>query len=128
MHRVLLFRELRTLALEDACALSIDIDIFLPLGGHATFAVNCFNRASWNACSAVDAIIGVDYEHVPVLVEAFYGALGDAIGVLAITTRFSHHMRHGYSSVNQTEIHQEQNLGGPLLPYTISSEGRGTHQ
>ncbi len=105
-HRVLFLCQLGPLAFENTSALHINVDIFTPLGRNATFAVDGFNWARRYACATVDAVIRINDQHVTVLVETFDRAFGDAIGVLAITTRFSHHMRHGKSSNKSTKLHQ----------------------
>ena len=52
------------------------------------------DRALRDAKSAIDANFRVDRQHSVALVKAVDGADGDAVGVLAIRTRFANNVSH----------------------------------
>ena len=55
---------------------------------------DCLNRTLRNAGLTVDALVGVDVDHLVPLVEALDGAHHDAVGVLAGKTGFGDDMGH----------------------------------
>jgi hypothetical protein len=69
----------------------------LPLLGQVVLMEDCLNRTLWYAGFAVDALIGMNVQHLLSLIEAFYGAHNDTVGVLACEAGLSNHMGHDVS-------------------------------
>jgi hypothetical protein len=69
--------------------------LFLTLGD-VIFGHNRVYRAFGLAKCAIDALIGVDNEHVRTLVEAVDGADLDAIREFALDTTFNDNKSHSY--------------------------------
>src|SRR5690606_40189738 len=71
----------------DGGELRVERDIGLLSGRDVLFGEYGLDRAFRNADGAVDALVGIDDEHVRPLAEAVDGADIDAVGVLAATAR-----------------------------------------
>lgn len=80
---------------------SVEFDVAGPLRGNGRLGENRLYGASGNASAAVDAIIGVDDQHIVILVKTLDRALDYAVGILAVLARFGDHMRHGTTSVQK---------------------------
>src|SRR5262245_8210741 len=93
---VLLRREVRPTALADDPG--VEADELGPLRGDVVFLENRPRGAFRHARLAVDAVVGVDDEHVPPLVEALAGADRHAVGVLAVDARLANDVGHGTRS------------------------------
>jgi hypothetical protein len=62
---------------------------------------NGLNRALGNACLTIDALIGMDVEHLFPFVEALYGANNDAIGIAAAYARLGNNVSHDENLSNE---------------------------
>ena len=73
----------------------------LPVELHPLFHIRFGIRANsvcgalWFAHAAVDALVGVNHQHVFTLVEAIYGAYFDTVGVLAGDAAVVDDISHG---------------------------------
>ena len=65
-----------------------------PLRREIIFGENCFDRTFWHARVAVDASLGVDYEHVVIEMKCFDGAGNRAIGITAINAWLGDDISH----------------------------------
>jgi hypothetical protein len=68
-----------------------------PLIGDIGFTKDRFHRTFRDTAFAIDALHGIDVEHVVVLVKTFRGTDNDAVGVLAVQTRFANDIGHGFA-------------------------------
>src|SRR5205823_3947148 len=66
-----------------------------PLARHVGLDEDGLDRTLGYAGFAVDAVRGIDVEHLLVLVEALHGADRNAVGVLAIVAGLADDVRHG---------------------------------
>ena len=62
---------------------SVDLDVLLPFFWQIILVINRFDRALRNACFAVNALVRTDVQHRLTLVETFYWAHDNTIGVTA---------------------------------------------
>src|SRR5581483_4220919 len=99
LFRVLLFADVAAALAQGFGPLPVQREERLPLGRHVHGVEDRLHRALGDARPAVDALVGVDVQHLVVLVEAVYGADRHAVGVLAVVARLG----------NDAEIH-------PLAP------------
>lgn len=75
-------------------AFRIEFDVRLPNLRHAGLVVNRFYGTFWHTGLAIDAVAGIDVEHVFVLIKAIAGTNRNAIGVLAISARRADNITH----------------------------------
>lgn len=72
----------------------VEFDVALPFLGHVVLVEDRLDRAFGNASFAVNALLGVDVEHLVALVKAFDRAYHYAIGVFASRARFGNDVSH----------------------------------
>src|SRR3954469_15993114 len=88
----------RGLALDDRFPdlreLAVERGEFLLLVGHVVLGEDRLDRALGHAQRAVDALVGVDHQHVRPLAEAVDRADVDAVGVLAFDAAFGNDVGH----------------------------------
>ena len=77
----------------------IQLDVALPFLRHVVFMEDRFDRAFWNTRFAIDALFWMDVKHRLALVEAFYRANNDAIGVATSVARLGDNVSHRRSSL-----------------------------
>src|SRR5690606_36314845 len=63
--------------------IGVQLQVFLLVGGYIFFRVDRLDRALGNADPAVDALVGIDRQHVPARAERIGGTDVYAVGVLA---------------------------------------------
>src|SRR5690606_20747899 len=90
-QRLLLARDRRPLARE----LGVQLDVRLHPRRYVFFCDDRLHRAFGDADRAVDALVGVDDEHVRTLAEAVDRAYVHTIGVTAADTGFEDDVGHG---------------------------------
>ena len=73
---------------------SVKSRVIRPLGWQVILVKDRSGRAFRHARLAVDALFWMNEEHRFALVKAFHGANRHTIVVLAIETRFCHHVCH----------------------------------
>src|SRR4029078_770586 len=71
------------------------------VGGDVVLGEDGFHRALGHAEGAVDALVGVDDQHVRALSEAIHRADIDTIGVLALHAGLGDHVRTGWAPSNR---------------------------
>lgn len=84
-----------TRCLQSSRSLRIHLDEVRPLRGDISLDKDRLDRTFRDAGFAVDAILGVDVQHLFILPEAFDRADHDAIGVFAIPARLTDDVCHG---------------------------------
>src|SRR5699024_9744599 len=84
-------------------------DVAAPLVGHVVLVEDRLDRAHGFAGAAVHALVGLDVQGPPALVDAVDGALLHACAVHHVDARFSDHIRHG------TELPPGRTRAGPPL-------------
>src|SRR5262245_29729902 len=77
----------------------VDLHVVGPLCRQVGLRENGLDRALGDARLAVDAVVGIDVEHLLVHVEALHRTDDATIGVLAVITRGSDDMCHESNSV-----------------------------
>jgi len=65
-----------------------------PLGRHFGFFKDRLNRALRHARIAIDASVGIDYQHVVIKVKRFYRARYCTIRITAVDARFRNDVCH----------------------------------
>src|SRR5262249_23198512 len=78
--------------------LGVDLLVLGPLLGEVRLRKDRLGGTDGLARSAVDALVGVDDQHVRALVEAVDGAHLDAVGVLALHATVGNHVGHADES------------------------------
>src|SRR5262249_42510883 len=78
--------------------LGVQLLVLGPLLGEIRLGKDGLGRTHRLAGPAVDALVGVDDQHVRPLVEAVDGAHLDAVGVLALHATVSNHVSHADQS------------------------------
>jgi hypothetical protein len=68
----------------------------LPLLRNVIFMVNRLYRAFASTRIAIDALVGIDVQHLLALTKAVAGANHYAVGVLTTEARLSHYEGHDY--------------------------------
>src|SRR5579884_3790987 len=91
---IMLFRNLAAAVFQSGRLVRIDLGPLRPLAGHIGLGEDRFDRALGHAGLTIDAVDGVDIEHLLVLVEALYRTDDAAIRVLAIEARFTNSVSH----------------------------------
>lgn len=78
----------------------IDLSEVLPLFRNLGFRKDRFWRARGNASAAIDAIIGIDVEHIILIgaVDAVHRTYVDAAFVLNVNARFGDNIGHCFGS------------------------------
>src|SRR6185503_16837808 len=75
----------------------VERDELLLRVGHVVFGVDRLHRTLRHAQRAIDALGGIDYQHVRAFAKAIHRAHVDAAGVLALDTRLGYYVSHsGY--------------------------------
>jgi hypothetical protein len=69
-----------------------------PLSGNSVLGENCFDRAFWYACIAINACLGIDYEHVVIEVEGFNGTNEGTVSITTVHAWFRYDISHEFSS------------------------------
>ena len=75
------------------------------------FGLNGIDRAFRNADGAVDALVGVNHQHVGTFAKTVHGADVDAIGVFAADAGFGDDVGHSAAWVRETELSPDSNRG-----------------
>ena len=78
--------------------LHVEGDVGEVFGRHVVILIDCLDRAFGSTGSAVDAVIGVDVEHLGAFVEAFGWADCDASSVFAADAFLGYDISHWLSS------------------------------
>jgi len=80
-------------------ALGVDVFPLFLVGWEIVGAEDGLDGTGWLAGAAVDALIGVDIEHIGVAVEAVYGANLYTVGETAFLAVIGDDVGHGISSL-----------------------------
>ncbi len=76
------------------CHVRVHLNVVFPFGGHVVLVKNGFHGAFRDASFAVDALFGVDVEHLFALIKALDRANNYAIGVSATNTGLGNNVGH----------------------------------
>jgi len=79
------------------CHFRVECNECLPLLGNIVLVEDCINRAFMGARLAVDAVIGIDIQHLLTFVKAVAGADNNAISMLAAKAGSGHDKGHKYA-------------------------------
>ncbi len=93
--RLLLLRNMAALSFEDRDPLRVELNEASPPLGDIRLMIDRLDRTFRHTRFTVNAHLRIDVEHPVVLVEAITGTNGNAIGVLAVLTRFTDDIGHG---------------------------------
>lgn len=76
------------------CHFRVHLNVVFPFGGHVVLVKNGFDGAFRDASFAIDALLGVDVEHLFALIKALDRANNYAIGVSATNTGLGNNVGH----------------------------------
>jgi hypothetical protein len=102
--------------------LRIQFNEAFPLSRNIVLMENGLDRALGDASLAIDALIGMDVEHLFPFVEALYGANNNAIGIAAAYARLGNNVSHDENLSNELPNRSElpNQFGKPTNSLWIS--------